>query len=70
MQERDSLENDVKTTKDKLGTTQKDLKEAQTQRKTAMAEFSDLNDKLAEVRSQKMKLTRLVREKEEEIGKF
>ena len=32
-----------------------------------MEEFSELNDKLAEVRSQKMKMSRLVREKEEEI---
>merc|ERR1712183_562646 len=30
-------------------------------------EFSELNDKLAEERSRKMKLSRLVREKEEEI---
>ena len=33
-----------------------------------MGEFSELNDKLAEVRSHKLKLTRLVHEKEEEIG--
>ena len=35
-----------------------------------MAEFSELNDKLAEVRSQKTKLTRNQREKEEELGQY
>lgn len=53
--------------KEKLSNTQKDFRETQGQKKLAMEEFSDLNDKLAEVRSQKMKLSRLVREKEEEI---
>ena len=33
-----------------------------------MAEFSELNDKLAEMRSQKTKLSRSQREKEEELG--
>ena len=35
-----------------------------------MAEFSELNDKLADIRSQKTRLSRTVREKEEEIGKI
>ena len=47
----------------------KELKEAQNQRKLAMAEFSEINDKLAELRSQKTKLSRSQREKEEELGK-
>lgn len=34
-----------------------------------MAEFSELNDKLADTRSQKSKVSRMIREKEEEMGK-
>lgn len=34
-----------------------------------MAEFSELNDKLADIRSQKTKVSRMLREKEEEMGK-
>lgn len=33
-----------------------------------MAEFSELNDKLADIRSQKTKVSRMLREKEEEMG--
>ena len=54
--------------KERNATLSKELKEAQNQRKLAMAEFSELNDKLAEMRSQKTKLTRSQREKEEELG--
>jgi len=32
-----------------------------------MAEFSELNDKLADIRSQKTKVSRMLREKEEEM---
>ena len=45
------------------------MKEAHSQRKLAMAEFSELNDKLADIRSQKTKVSRMLREKEEEMGK-
>ena len=34
-----------------------------------MAEFSELNDKLADIRSQKTKVSRMLREKEEELGR-
>lgn len=54
---------------DKIASQQKELKEAHSQRKLAMAEFSELNDKLADIRSQKTKLSRTLREKEEELGK-
>ena len=54
---------------EKIATQQKELKEAHSQRKLAMAEFSELNDKLADIRSQKTKLSRMLREKEEEMGK-
>ena len=67
--ERSSLEAELDALKDKVSVSHKELKDVNTQRKKTMEEFSDLNDKLAEIRSQKLKLTRLVREKEEEIGK-
>jgi len=65
--ERSNLESELEAFKDKINVSHKELKDVNTQRKKTMEEFSDLNDKLAEIRSQKLKLTRLVREKEEEI---
>ncbi|XP_028408915.1 serine/threonine-protein kinase MRCK alpha-like [Dendronephthya gigantea] len=61
------LEKDLAESKERNTALSKELKEAQSQRKLAMAEFSDLNDKLAEIRSQKTKLMRNQREKEEEL---
>lgn len=66
--EKSSLESELEAFRDKINVSSKELNDVHTQRKKTMEEFSDLNDKLAEVRSQKIKLTRLVREKEEEIG--
>lgn len=67
MKDKDYMENEVTNLREKVSSLQKEMKEIQGQEKRNMNEFSDLNDKLAEVRSQKMKLSRLVREKEEEI---
>ena len=66
--EKADAESEINSLKEKVGNSQKELKDIHSHRKQTMEEFSDLNDKLAEVRSQKLKLTRLVREKEEEIG--
>lgn len=66
-QDKDYFEKEMKDLKDKLSNVKSDYRETQGQRKQAMEEFSELNDKLADARSQKMRLTRLVREKEEEI---
>lgn len=67
MRDKDYLEGEVTSLRSKVSSLQKEMKEIQGQEKKSINEFSDLNDKLAEVRSQKMKLSRLVREKEEEI---
>ena len=67
MRDKDYLEDQVTSLQSKVSSLQKEIKEIQGQEKKSINEFSDLNDKLAEVRSQKMKLSRLVREKEEEI---
>lgn len=53
----------------KIATQQNELKGAHSARKLAMAEFSELNDKLADIRSAKTKVSRMLREKEEEMGK-
>lgn len=45
----------------------KELKDAVGQRKMAMAEYAEVTDKLSELRSQKQKLSRQVRDKEEEL---
>ncbi|XP_066279773.1 serine/threonine-protein kinase MRCK alpha-like isoform X12 [Branchiostoma lanceolatum] len=52
---------------ERLKTQNKELKDAHAQRRLAMQEFSEINDKMSELRSQKQKLSRLVREKEDEI---
>lgn len=61
------MEKEVSELREKLSSVQREFREMKGQKKQNMDEFSELNDKLAEVRSQKMKLSRLVREKEEEI---
>ena len=45
----------------------KELKDAVQQRKMAMSEYTEVTDKLSELRQQKQKLSRQVRDKEEEL---
>lgn len=45
----------------------KELKEAGSQRKLAMHEFSEMSERLTELRSQKQRLSRQLRDKEEEM---
>lgn len=45
----------------------KELKEAHSQKKLAMEEFSELNEQLSDLRSQKQRLSRQFRDKEEEM---
>ncbi|XP_077254399.1 serine/threonine-protein kinase gek isoform X3 [Temnothorax americanus] len=52
---------------EKLKLQDKELKDALTQRKLAMAEYTEVSDKLSELRQQKQKLSRQVRDKEEEL---
>ncbi|XP_046752043.1 serine/threonine-protein kinase MRCK beta isoform X2 [Diprion similis] len=54
-------------TQEKLKLQEKELKDALTQRKLAMAEYTEVTDKLSELRQQKQKLSRQVRDKEEEL---
>ena len=45
----------------------KEIRDAMAQRKMAMDEFTDINERLADIRSQKQKQSRQLRDKEEEI---
>lgn len=52
---------------DRLKCQTKELKDAHQQRKLAMQEFSEVNERMAELRSQKQRLSRQLRDKEEEM---
>ena len=49
MRDKDYLEGEVATLRDKVSSLQKEIKEIQGQEKKSINEYSDLNDKLAEV---------------------
>uniref|UniRef100_A0A8C1U7G6 non-specific serine/threonine protein kinase n=1 Tax=Cyprinus carpio TaxID=7962 RepID=A0A8C1U7G6_CYPCA len=52
---------------EKLKTQGKELKEADSQRKMAMQEFAEVSEKVTELRSYKQRLSRQLRDKEEEM---
>ncbi|XP_064212287.1 serine/threonine-protein kinase Genghis Khan isoform X2 [Tribolium castaneum] len=52
---------------EKLKFQDKELKDALAQKKLAMAEYTEVSDKLSELRQQKQKFSRQVRDKEEEL---
>ncbi|MEQ2157622.1 hypothetical protein GOODEAATRI_003600, partial [Goodea atripinnis] len=52
---------------ERLRSQTKELKEAHSQRKLALQEFSDLSERMAELRSSKQRLSRQLRDKEEEM---
>lgn len=45
----------------------RELKDAHQQRKLALQEFSELSERVAELRTQKQKVSRQLRDKEEEV---
>ncbi|KAF2356106.1 Protein kinase C-terminal [Trinorchestia longiramus] len=65
--EKDHLQKDVSDYEEKLRLQNKELQDALSQRKLAMSEYSQVSDKLSELRNQKSKLSRQVRDKEEEL---
>uniref|UniRef100_A0A4W4EJG2 Serine/threonine-protein kinase MRCK alpha n=1 Tax=Electrophorus electricus TaxID=8005 RepID=A0A4W4EJG2_ELEEL len=67
MQENEDLQKLVYSLKSPLKTQGKELKEAHSQRKLAMQEFAELNERLTELRSLRQRLTRQLRDKEEEV---
>lgn len=52
---------------ERLKLQEKELKDAVTQRKLAMTEYTEVNNKLSELRTQKQKISKQVRDKEEEL---
>ncbi|XP_023323712.1 serine/threonine-protein kinase MRCK alpha, partial [Eurytemora carolleeae] len=66
-QEKEDLSRDLCEAQEKLKLQSKELKDALQQRKLAMAEYTEVTDKLSEMRQQKQKLSRQVRDKEEEL---
>ncbi|KFM75625.1 Serine/threonine-protein kinase MRCK beta, partial [Stegodyphus mimosarum] len=65
--EKEDLHRDLMDCHEKLKLQAKELKDALGQRKLAMAEYAEVSDKLSELRAQKQKLSRQVRDKEEEL---
>lgn len=52
---------------EKLKSQEKDLRDALSQREVAMSEYTEISEKLSDLRTQKQKLSRQVRDKEEEL---
>ncbi len=66
-QEKDDLLKEKNDLLDRLKSQDKELLDAVTQRKLAMTEYTEVSDKLSDLRQQKQKLSRQVRDKEEEL---
>ncbi|XP_044731318.1 serine/threonine-protein kinase Genghis Khan isoform X2 [Chrysoperla carnea] len=66
-QEKEELVKEKIDLQEKLKIQDKELRDALTQRKLAMAEYTEVTDRLSELRQQKQKLSRQVRDKEEEV---
>merc|ERR1740128_1510269 len=66
-QEKEELVREMTEAQEKLRLQSKELKDAIGQRKLAMTEYTEVSDKLSELRQQKAKLSRQVRDKEEEL---
>ncbi|KAL1377127.1 hypothetical protein pipiens_016466 [Culex pipiens pipiens] len=66
-QEKDDLQKEQADALERLKLQDKELKDALGQRKLAMAEYTEVTDKLSDLRQQKQKLSRQVRDKEEEV---
>nr|XP_049707639.1 serine/threonine-protein kinase Genghis Khan isoform X1 [Helicoverpa armigera]XP_049707640.1 serine/threonine-protein kinase Genghis Khan isoform X1 [Helicoverpa armigera] len=65
--EKEELLKDKTDSVEKLRLQDKELKDALSQRKLAMTEYNEVTERLSELRQQKQKLSRQVRDKEEEL---
>ncbi|KAJ8708073.1 hypothetical protein PYW08_010439 [Mythimna loreyi] len=65
--EKEELTKDRTDSVEKLRLQDKELKDALSQRKLAMTEYNEVTERLSELRQQKQKLSRQVRDKEEEL---
>uniref|UniRef100_A0AAY4BFT5 non-specific serine/threonine protein kinase n=1 Tax=Denticeps clupeoides TaxID=299321 RepID=A0AAY4BFT5_9TELE len=67
IQERDNIQREMQEASERMKTQGKDLKEAHSQRKLAMQEFSEMSERVTELHSLKQRLSRHLRDKEEEM---
>ncbi|KAH8027906.1 hypothetical protein HPB51_011136 [Rhipicephalus microplus] len=65
--EKEDLQREFNDAQERLKQQSKELKDAIAQKKLAMDEYTEVSDKLSELRTQKQKLSRQVRDKEEEL---
>lgn len=65
--EKDELQKEVRDACEKLTAQEKELRDALSQREVAMSEYTEVSEKLSDLRQQKQKLSRQVRDKEEEL---
>lgn len=65
--EKEDLAKEKQDALERLKIQEKELKDAIAQRKLAMDEYTEVTDKLSDLRTQKQKLSRQVRDKEEEL---
>nr|CAB3229242.1 serine/threonine-protein kinase MRCK alpha [Phallusia mammillata] len=66
-QERDEVHRDFVAAKERAKEQTRQLRDAHSQKRLAMDEFTEINDRMTELQSQKNKLGRQLREKEEEL---
>ncbi|KAF4084154.1 hypothetical protein AMELA_G00125440 [Ameiurus melas] len=66
-QEREAMQKELTEAAEKLRAQGKELKEADSQKKLAMHEFSEMSERSTELRSLKQRLSRQLRDKEEEM---
>ncbi|XP_017662910.1 PREDICTED: serine/threonine-protein kinase MRCK beta [Lepidothrix coronata] len=66
-QEKEDLHKQLVEASERLKTQSKELRDAHQQRKLAVQEFSELSERMGDLRSQKQKLSRQLRDKEEEL---
>uniref|UniRef100_A0A674B598 non-specific serine/threonine protein kinase n=1 Tax=Salmo trutta TaxID=8032 RepID=A0A674B598_SALTR len=66
-QEKEDIHKQLVESLERLKSQTKELKEAHSQRKLALQEFSELSERMAELRSTKQRLSRQLRDKEEEM---
>lgn len=65
--EKEELQKETTDLVERLKIQDKELKDAVTQRKLAMNEYTEVNNKLSDLRTQKQKISKQVRDKEEEL---
>ncbi|XP_056624631.1 serine/threonine-protein kinase MRCK alpha isoform X2 [Triplophysa dalaica] len=66
-QDRDDVQKSLQESMEKQKCQGKELKEADSQRKVAVQEFSEVSERVTELRSHKQRLSRQLRDKEEEM---